>query len=244
MPKLHIYKTEKETYNAFADWLTHLVKETLIEKDKFTIALSGTDISKQLYKVLEAEYADKIDWSKVHVFGEDEKLVSLSDERDAAASALKIFADHVHLPQDQIHSIKTIADPEEAAKQYESLLQSYFSGKENTFDLVILGISEEGNLLSLVSNNEENNYGNAWVIPVYDKHEDLYKISLTIEAINASSVKAFLVTGKRKDEIVQQVLKGKYEPEKYPAQLIITTNQSVHWFLDESAASKLIRPSS
>lgn len=242
MPKLHIYKNEKETCYAFAEWLAELVKETLNRQDRFTIALSGGDTPKLLYKILATDYVSKIDWSRIHIFWGDERFVSFSDEKNNSRIALKMFIDHVPVPKNQVNVIKTDIAPEESAKQYENLLHTYFEDNQSTFDLVILGMGEQGNLLSLFPYAEENNHRDAWVIPVYDKQEDLFKITLTIPAINAASVKAFLVTGKRKEDVVQRVLKGKYEPEKYPAQLIVTTNNPVYWFLDEGAAAKLIKP--
>jgi 6-phosphogluconolactonase len=242
MPKLHIYKNEKETCYAFAEWLAELANETLNKQDRFTIALSGGDTPKLLYKILATDYASKIDWSRVHIFWGDERMVTFSDQKNNAQTAFKMFIDHVPVPAGHVHAIKTDLAPEESAKQYEQLLHSYFEEKENTFDLVVLGMGEQGNLLSLFPDAEENYSRDSWVIPVYDKQEDLFKISLTITAINSASVKAFLLTGKRKEDVVQKVLKGKYEPEKYPAQLIATANSSVHWFLDEGAAGKLIRP--
>ncbi|MDQ6814938.1 MAG: 6-phosphogluconolactonase [Bacteroidota bacterium] len=242
MPKLHIYKNEKETCYAFAGWLADLAKETLEKQERFTIALSGVDTPKLIYKILATEYETKIDWSRIHLFLGDERLVSFPDDRNSASATLKTLTDFVPLPPSQIHFIKTDIPPGQAAQQYEALLRNYFGEKTTSFDLVILGIGELGNLLSLSSYQEEANQQNAWVIPVLDKQEDVFKVTLTIAAINASSVKAFLVTGKKKEDVVQQVLKGKYEPEKYPAQLIVTANRSVHWFLDEEAAGKLIRP--
>ena len=242
MPKLHIYNNEKETCHAFAEWVAELAKETLNKQERFTIALSGVDSPKLLYKILAAEYTTKIDWSKVHIFFSDERMVSYPDEKNSSATTLKPLTDHLQLASDQIHLIRTDIAPEDAAKEYENLLHSYFKDSQKSFDLVILGIGEQGNLLSLFPNEDETNHRDAWVIPVYDKQEDVFKVTLTVTAINAASVKTFLVTGKKKENVVQQVLKGKYEPEKYPAQLIITANQNVHWFLDEGSASKLIRP--
>jgi len=242
MPRLHIYKNEKETCYAFAEWFADVVKETLDKQDRFTIALSGSYIPKLVYKILAAEYVTKIDWNKIHIFFGDERLVCYPDEKHNAATALKLLTDSAPLAKEHIHVIRTDIDPKEAAKQYEDLLHSYFEDRQKSFDLVILGMGEQGNLLSLLPYEEETNYRDAWVVPVYDKQEDVFKVTLTIAAINASSAKAFLVTGKKKEDVVQQVLKGKYEPEKYPAQLIVTAGKTVHWFLDEGSAGKLIKP--
>jgi 6-phosphogluconolactonase len=76
---------------------------------------------------------------------------------------------------------------------------------------------------------------------VYNKEEDVYRITLTSPVINASKQTAFLITGKNKQDAVQYALKGKYDPEKHPAQLIQTAHNPIHWFMDEGAAGKLIR---
>lgn len=241
MPKLHIYKNEKETCNAFADWFTELVKTTLSVQERFTVAFSGGDTPKLFYKILAENYTDKIDWSKMHIFWGDEKFVSSSNDISNANVAEKTLFEHVLIPKGQINIIRTNINPQDSARQYENLLHQYFDGGQTTFDLAILGMGKNGNTLSLFPGNDVNNEKSAWVVPVYNKEEDLYRITLTSPVINASNETAFLVTGKSKRDAVEQALKGKYDPEKYPAQLIQTANKPVHWFLDEGAAGKLIR---
>src|SRR3954471_1429795 len=210
MAKLHVYKSEKETCYAFAGWFAELVDETLKKQPKFCVALSGGDTPKLFYKVLASDYADKIEWSKIEVFWGDEKFVSSSESTSNAALAEKLLFENINLPAEQIHEIRTDKPPEEASKEYEQLLRSYFKGKEHTFDLVILGMGKDGNTLSLFPGHEENNERTSWVIPVYNKEEDLFRITLTSPVINASKVKAFLITGKNKQDAVQHALKGKY----------------------------------
>ncbi|MEJ7676429.1 MAG: 6-phosphogluconolactonase [Segetibacter sp.] len=241
MPKLHIYKNEKETCNAFAEWFTELVTNTLKLQGRFTVALSGGDTPKQFYKILAAKYVNKIDWSRLHVFWGDEKFVSSPFDISNANMAEKTLFEHVPIPKEQIHIIRTDITPQDSIGQYERLLHQYFDDGKTTFDLAILGIGKNGNTLSLFPGNDENNEKKAWVIPVYNKEEDLYRITLTSPIINASDVKAFLITGKSKQDAVENALKGKYDPEKYPAQLIQPAYKSVHWFLDEGAAGKLMR---
>lgn len=241
MPKLHIYKNEKETCNAFAEWFAELITSTLKEKERFTVAFSGGDTPKLFYKILARNYADKIDWSKMHIFWGDEKFVSSAEDMSNAGMTEKILFEHVPIPKDQIHVISTNINPQDSARQYENLLHQYFDNGQTTFDLAILGMGKNGNTLSLFPGNDVNSEKSAWVVPVYNKEEDLYRITLTSPVINASIETAFLVTGKSKQDAVEHALKGKYDPEKYPAQLMQAANKPVHWFLDEGAAGKLIR---
>ncbi len=242
MPKLHIYKNEKETCHAFAEWFAQLVAETLKMQDRFTIALSAEDIPKLFYKLIVADYIDKIDWSKIHIFWGDDRLVSFSDDNGNANAFDGAFIGNLPISPEQVHTINRNLAPEASAADYEKLLRTFFHDPSSTFDLVILGLGDEGNILSLFPGYEENNEGSAWVIPIYHAEEDLYRITLTAPVINGSAAKAFIITGKRKQEAVENILKGKYQPEKYPGQLIQTVNKTVHWFLDEAAAGKLIKP--
>jgi len=237
MPKLHIYKNEKETCEAFAEWLAETITECLTKNDKCTIAIAEGDIPKILFRILASKYAEKIDWSKVHLFEGDRRSVSNVINN----SPLKEFIDQVPTPKEQIHTIPTNLFDEEAVQKYEDLLGIYFS-TESTFDLAILSMGEDGSFLSLSPRDDENNQSSSRVIAVQNKEDNSHSITLSAPAINAAKVKALLVTGKRKENAVQQVLKGKYDPEKYPAQLIQTANKTVHWFFDEAAAAKLIRP--
>lgn len=241
MPKLHIYKNEKETCVGFAEWFTKLVTDTLKVKERFTVALSGGDTPKLFYKILATNYTNKINWSKIHIFWGDEKFISSPVDLSNASVADKTLFHYVSIPKDQVHIIRTDITPQDSAREYESMLHQYFNDNASTFDLAILGMGKNGNTLSLFPGNDENNEKKAWVIPVYNRDEDLYRITLTSPVINASVVKAFLITGKSKQDAVENALKGKYDPEKYPAQLIQPSDKSVHWFLDEGAAGKLIR---
>jgi 6-phosphogluconolactonase len=58
--------------------------------------------------------------------------------------------------------------------------------------------------------------------------------------VNRAAIIAFLVSGTDKAKTLQQVLKGKYLPEKFPAQLIHPVSNQLHWFIDEPAASELV----
>ena len=138
MPKLHLYKNEKETCSAFAEWFAEQVKITLDRQERFSVAFSGGDTPKFFYKILAAEYSEKIDWSKIYVFWGDEKFVSSLNNTTNAELAAKTLFDHVNLPKDHIHVIRTDIAPEESARQYEKLLREHFNNQSNTFDLAIL----------------------------------------------------------------------------------------------------------
>jgi 6-phosphogluconolactonase len=58
--------------------------------------------------------------------------------------------------------------------------------------------------------------------------------------VNKASSIAFLVSGPGKADALNEVLRGKFNPEKYPSQLIKPENGQLHWFVDEQAAANII----
>jgi len=67
----------------------------------------------------------------------------------------------------------------------------------------------------------------------------MYRVTLTHPSVNYSAAVAFLVTGSGKAKALHEVLKGNYNPDVYPSQIVKPTNGELHWFVDEAAASLL-----
>lgn len=236
--QLHIYRNAEETTIALADWITELIRKTLAIKDRFTIALSGGETPKTLYqKLATTPYKEKINWNKIHVFWGDERVVPFTDERNNAKMAYDNLLSKVNIPSNQIHKIQTDISPEESAKQYENILHQYFENKPTAFDLALLGMGEDGHTLSLFPGSEILRDKNARVKAIYSKEKG-ERITLMPSVINKSSTVIFLVTGKNKAKILQQIIE---EPQQhnYPAQLIKPLNAGLYWFVDEEAAKYL-----
>ncbi len=135
------------------------------------------------------------------------------------------------MPSEQIHKIATEIPPEESAKQYEKLLHQYFDDNQTSFDLVLLGMGEDGHTLSFFSRFEISHDDNSWVKAIHSKEKG-ERITLMPSIVNSSSAVAFLATGANKAKVLKEVLEGK--GQKYPAQLIQPANNELHWFIDEA----------
>jgi 6-phosphogluconolactonase len=239
--QLHIYKNADEVCNALAAWITALINKTLEVKENFTLALSGGETPKKLYQILASDlYKEKINWNRVHIFWGDERLVPFSDERSNAKMAFDNLLDHVNIPSSQIHKIWTDVTPEESAEQYEKLLHQYFDDKQTTFDLVLLGMGDDGHTLSLFPNAEILQDQQAWVKADTIGQKGMKRITLMPSIVNRSSAIVFLITGENKAKVLQEVIENTATKE-YPSQLIQPANGELHWFLDEEAAKFINR---
>ena len=236
--QLHVYKDADEVCDALAAWIVTLINKTMEAKEKFTWALSGGETPKKLYQKLAAQsFNEKIKWDRVHIFWGDERVVPFDDELNNAKMAYDNLLSKVNIPSGQVHKIWTDITSEESAKQYEKILHQYFDDKQTTFDLTLLGMGEDGHTLSLFPGSEILDDQQSWVSAVHSKEKG-ERITLMPSVINRSSAIVFLVTGEKKEKLLQQILE---EPEQhnYPTQLIQPLNKELHWFVDEAATAEL-----
>ncbi len=238
--KLHIYKSPEDLSIAVAEWVTDYIQSVLAKNNRFTIALSGGSTPQKLHTLLAASpYKEKINWTKMHIFWGDERAVSFTDDRNNAKMAYDTLLNHLAVPAEQIHVMRTDIDPEAAAAAYEKILHSYFDETDTSFDLVLLGMGDDGHTLSLFPGTEIVHEKTAWTKAFFLQAQDMYRISLTAPIVNKSASVAFLAAGKNKSKTLEQVLEGAIQPDLYPSQLIKPVNGELHWFVDEAAASDL-----
>jgi 6-phosphogluconolactonase len=145
----------------------------------------------------------------------------------------------VPVPAAQIHIMRTDIGPVESAAEYEKILQAYFDKSPGSFDLVLLGMGDDGHTLSLFPGTAAVHEEKAWTIAYFLKAQDMYRITLTKTIVNRAARVAFLTTGTGKAHALKEVLKGAYNPDLYPSQEIKPVPGELHWFVDEAAAAEL-----
>lgn len=248
--QLHISPNTDQLSISVADWMVDFINKTLQTQQRFTLVLSGGSTPKKLNAVLSSDnYKNKIDWSKVHIFFGDERFVPLNDERSNAKLAFDTLLNHVPVAAENIHIMQTEnITPEDSAKAYEVVLKEYFpeaAGNEpqtanrklQTFDLVLLGMGDDGHTLSLFPGKTEVIHETEkWCTSLWLEAQDMFRITLTHPVVNNAVCIAFLATGNGKATVLKEVLKGAYNPDLYPSQIIKPLSGGLHWFLDEAAA--------
>lgn len=236
--ELHIFKNTDEVIDELAKFITSCISTTLQKQDRFTIALSGGETPKSLYRLLATNtYRTKIDWTKMHIFWGDERVVPFSDNSNNAKMAFDNLLSKVSIPPENIHIMQTDRQPDVSAIEYEDILHGYFNNLTNSFDLVLSGMGKDGHTLSLFPLSPLLNEQQHWVNSVYVEDQKMYRITLMPSLVNKSKLIVYLVTGNEKSAVLKAVLQG--APGKYPVQLIQPVNGDLHWFLDKEAAGEL-----
>lgn len=238
--KLHIYKNKEEMSEALASWMCEVIENTLKEQENFTLVLSGGSTPQLLYKTLVSDkFKDKINWSRIHIFWGDERAVPYSDDRNNARMAHELLLNKVDIPASHVHIMRTDIEPNFSTDAYRKMLHDFFDNTSTTFDLVLLGMGDDGHTLSLFPGSPIIEEHKHWVNSVYNMEQEMYRITLMPKIINRSAKIAFMVDGEKKAKMLQKVLQGEYKPSEFPAQIIKAENGELHWFVDEAAAQEL-----
>lgn len=238
--KLHIFDNPEVLSENLAEWICNQVEETLKEQQSFSLVLSGGGTPKILYQKLASEkYKSRIDWQRIRVFWGDERVVPFTDERNNAKMAFDLLLNQVNVPASQIHIMRTDIEPNFAVAEYSKMLHTYFDSTHHSFDLVLLGMGDDGHTLSLFPGSRINEDHDQWVNSVFNEQQEMYRITLMPALVNRARKIAFMVDGKSKAKALEKVLEGEYQPSEYPAQLIKPQGGELHWFLDKAAAKNL-----
>jgi len=224
-----------------AEAAVRTINESVRNHDSFSIALSGGNTPRTLYRLLSSRFRDQIPWKKVHVFWEDERYVPLADPQSNYRMARETLLDAVPCPAENVHPMPTeLPDPEVAAREYEKPLRSYFPNDWPRFDLVLLGIGEEGHTASLFPGSSALNETQRWVVAVKAQAKPPLRLTLTLPALTAAVNIYFLVAGSNKAQALHHVLTGSPDPKIYPASGVRLAQGTVIWWVDRAAAALIL----
>ncbi|KAG0048043.1 suppressor of los1-1 [Gryganskiella cystojenkinii] len=225
-----------------AKYVAKLSNESIKRHGKFTIALSGGSLPKQLADIAKNHTIDFAHW---HVFFADERCVPLDHEDSNYLLAKTNLFDLVpSLPREQIYTIDPdlVDDPAEAAEDYISQLAKVFATKDSVrfpvFDLILLGVGPDGHTCSLFPGHELLQERTAWCASISDSPKPpSSRITLTLPVVNHAHHIAFVAAGAGKQDMLHQILDTHGD---LPAQLVHpTATGTLSWFLDNAAAAKI-----
>ncbi len=237
--KLNVFESPKAVLEKLAEHFIIVAQQTIADREKFSVALSGGSSPKKLYELLASDYKDKIDWSKVYFFFGDERYVPKTDPNSNYLMVKKALFDPLAISDSQIFPVDTGVEPEAASVKYEKVIKDFFQGKEMNFDLVLLGLGDNSHTASLFPHTPVLEDKIPSVSEVYLEDQKVYRITLNAPLINLARNIAYLVYGKEKAEAVHHIIEDHEDIKNFPAQLIQPGNGDLQWFLDNAAASDL-----
>jgi len=188
--------------------------------DRPAVCLSGGSTPQAMHRLLATPaYADRIDWPRLHIFFGDERQVPLDDPRSNYHSAREALLDHVPVDPAKVHPL-TDAD------EYEGLLRAFF-GERPDFDLLYLGMGDDGHTASLFPGSVSLLEEERWVIDPPDVVQGMARHTFTFPALAAARRTLFLVSGAAKAPAIARIRDG----EQLPAGMV----PGAEWLVDEAA---------
>jgi 6-phosphogluconolactonase len=222
-----------------AQMLVKAASKKIARSGNFSLVLSGGSTPKTLYELLAtSEYKDELNWEAIHVFWGDERCVPPESSDSNYRMAKDTLLDHVGLIPSNIYRIKGEILPQEASIEYETLLRQHYA-KFGAFDLVLLGMGQDGHTASLFPHSSALKEQVRWAVSNEVDNKLPRRITLTAAAINMAADIIFLVAGESKADPLYHVLRGNYDPDNLPAQLINPTTGKLTWLIDAAAGKQL-----
>jgi len=237
--RIQIFKSISELSNYAAESFVGLANQSITQRGRFLVVLSGGNTPMHLYEILGNQFQKNVDWKQVHFFWGDERCVPVDDAGNSYGQAKKVFLDKVNAIN--IHRIKSELKPAEAAIDYADTLKVFSEPPLEwpRFDLVLLGMGDDGHTASLFPGSPVEVNSPTLAVTANYQDRPANRVTLTQNVFNNARNIFFLVVGASKAGTLKKVLDGTHIPAELPAQRIDPKDGKVIWLVDQAAAGQL-----
>jgi 6-phosphogluconolactonase len=224
-----------------AERFARFAVESINDRGRFTVALSGGSTPKAFFHLLASEpFRSQVDWGNVLFFFGDERNVPLNSEESNYRTARENLFDSLNISKDKVFRWKTeLGDPVSIADDYEKTIRAHFDTEPPVFDLILLGMGTDGHTASLFPGTLALDETERIAVPNHVPAMNTVRLTLTYPVINAARNVAFLVAGTDKARVLRRVLEGEEDLHVLPSRGIQPDPGSLIWFIDSNAAAYL-----
>jgi 6-phosphogluconolactonase len=241
-PEIVICSDAAELSQRGAEQFIQLAHRSVEISGRFAVALSGGSTPKALYSLLASPgYKERVPWKNVHLFWADERCVPPDHSESNFRMVQESLLGKIDIPPENVHRMAGEKEPETAAAEYEETLRRFFQipvGERPRFDLIFLGIGEDGHTASLFPGSAALGETKRLVVAPYVEKLTAYRLTLTFPVLNHGACVVFLIAGESKAAIVRQVLEAKGGAAVIPAARIRPADGRLVWLITQDAAPR------
>lgn len=236
--RVEVWRDLDELSERAAELLIGVARESISDRERFTLALSGGATPKALYRLLATNAkSTRIPWKQTHLFWTDERCVPPDDSQSNYRMAHETLLAHVNVPSDQVHRMRGEDEPDLAAKAYASELEDCFGSGDPRFSLILLGMGDDGHTASLFPGSSALADTSNMVAANFVEKLSAHRLTMTLRTLNAASTIIFIVSGESKAKALGTVFNSKNQDSRaLPASLVKPIRGELVWLLDEPAA--------
>jgi 6-phosphogluconolactonase len=218
-----------------------LAREAIASRGRFVVSLSGGSTPRAMHTQLAEAHRHEVDWTRVEFFWSDDRLVPPDDPGSNYRMARETLLDPLGVGADRVHRVRGEAgDALVAAGEYAREIASVAPIEAGlpVFDLVLLGMGDDGHTASLFPFTDALGADDEWVAPGRAPKPPVDRVTFTFPVIHAARAVRVLVNGADKAAVVADVLHGPPDPRRLPAQRILESRGDLRWILDAAAAAR------
>jgi 6-phosphogluconolactonase len=242
VPEIRVLQDSEELAREGADLFAWIGSQAHARAGRFKVCLTGGTTPRRMYEALATLYEERrLDVRDVEFYFGDERCVPPDDP----ASNYRLARDTLFRPlkilETQTFRMHGEVDPEQAAREYETLLQDRLGqGGWPRFDLLLLGLGDDAHVASLFPGAPSLQECRRAVMATLGPREPRRRISITIPVINHADMVMFLVSGPQKAQAVRRTIDRTGPPDpQVPATFVRPLHGRLLWFLDRAAAAEL-----
>lgn len=227
----HICENPDQLAAVVASRIRDIAMEAIHRSGRFTIALTGGSTPERTYEYLAQHFAVDSHWDKWAVFVGDDRFVPPDHSASNFGMGRRLLLSRVAIQEAQIFPVPThLPTPEIAAVEYQKTIEKYFAPQPCIFDLILLGIGDDGHTASLFPHASALNavslvtFSAPGTLP-----PPIDRITFTFPLINAAHHVMFLASGEKKRSVIADLIqRTKFVPDcpsmgitPYPGKLLI-----------------------
>jgi 6-phosphogluconolactonase len=225
---------------AVAETLVQQISDAVERRGRCALVLTGGRTPRRLYELLGERFATGVPWPQVDLFWCDERYVSPDDLRSNYRLARLALLDRISIAREHIHPMPTrFSAPDDAAREYETLIRGYFKDRPPQFDLLLLGMAANGHVASLFPHHPALDERDRWIVAVTVAADPPQRLTMTFPLINQAAAVAFVVAGATKADAVRRAMQPGTTIEDVPAVGVAPEAGVVTWWIDATAAAGL-----
>jgi 6-phosphogluconolactonase len=236
--ELRIFDDASALSEGAAEVVADRLRAALAVSERASFVLAGGSTPRALYERLAAApWRERVQWPRVEFAWGDERCVPPDSADSNLRMARESLLDPLGVDPARIHAPRTDLSPVQAAEAYEARLRASFGDSMPQWDLMLLGMGDDGHTASLFPGGAELDVAaDRWVVPSRAPRPPHDRISLSLPALNAARVLVFLVSGATKATTLARVLAG---DSALPAARVGSGHGPVLWLVDRAAAAAM-----
>lgn len=222
--------SQSESFRDFAAALIiEILTDSIQKRGVCNIAISGGSTPLPVFDLLVKEYADSVEWKNVRVFWVDERCVAPDHSDSNFGTAKERLLRHLQ----GIHSYRMSGDspPERVVVEYSKVLNENVPLQNDIpiFDLILLGMGDDGHTASLFPESNVLNEQKEWVRSVWVEKLKANRLTLTLPVLNNARNRIIMITGDQKHHLFREI--QQLQENKYPIQYIYPSKSEDNWLI-------------